>query len=76
MLRTHIHVHRALKQGSALTGAPVWLVPLAFAYLFTYACAELLTRAHWCDISHDSSCKGDSEPVALTSSSELWASVG
>lgn len=74
----HIYTrfHCTLMQGNSLPGSLMWLLPLAFAYLFTYACAELLTRAHWCDISQDSSCKGDLEPVALTSSSELWASVG
>lgn len=31
---------------------------VALAYLFTYAHAELLTKAHWCDISQESSGEG------------------
>lgn len=30
------------------------LLPLALTYLFTCALAELLTKAHWCDISQES----------------------
>lgn len=44
------------------------LLPLALNYLFTYARAELLTKAHWCDISQESCGEEERAPAALTSS--------
>lgn len=52
---TDEHLHILLNGISVYSYFIPRLLPLALAHLFTYARAELLTKAHWCDISVESS---------------------
>ena len=48
---THKHMRTLFNGILHLPYLIACLLPLALNYLFTYARAELLTKAHWCDIS-------------------------